>query len=189
MPLKVATSLGRHSCTTGSHLKGNAVKKFITGALMSCIYYIVMASMIFGIYTDQSQFVGIAAAAFWILIVLGIFISCVLGIAASALDSLVDETSLRATIQSMQRFSRKRHIIFRLWGWTCLIAAVALLAYSGWIFTAVCYVLASLFVRLIASVVRDKLSELEKQSDPDWEAILKQRRREVNFSRACNGHG
>ncbi|AHE72778.1 hypothetical protein M942_08560 [Enterobacter ludwigii] len=157
------------------------MKNFITGALISCIYYIVMASMIFGIYTGQSQFVGIAAAAFWILILFGIFISCVIGAAASALDSLVDETSLRATIQSMQRFSRKRNIIFRLWGWICLISAVALLAYSGWIFTAVCYVLASLFVRLIASVVRDKLAEIEKRSAPDWEAILKQRRYEVNF--------
>ncbi|MEI9745856.1 hypothetical protein [Enterobacter ludwigii] len=165
------------------------MKNFITGALISCIYYIVMASMIFGIYTGQSQFVGIAAAAFWILILLGIFTSCVIGAAASALDSLVDETSLRATIQSMQRFSRKRNIIFRLWGWMCLIAAVALLAYSGWIFTAVCYVLASLFVRLIASVVRNKLDEIEKRSDPDWEAILKQRRREMNFFRAGNGHG
>lgn len=157
------------------------MKNFITGALISCIYYIVMASMIFGIYTGQSQFVGIAAAAFWILILFGIFISCVIGAAASALDSLVDETSLRATIQSMQRFSRKRNIIFRLWGWICLISAVALLAYSGWIFTAVCYVLASLFVRLIASVVRDKLAEIAKRSAPDWEAILKQRRYEVNF--------
>lgn len=165
------------------------MKNFITSALTSCIYYIVMASMIFGIFTDQSQFVGIAAAAFWIHILLGIFISCVIGAASSALDSLVDETSLQATIQSMQRFSRKRHIIFRLWGWMCLIAAVALLAYSGWIFTVVCYVLASLFVRLIASVVRDKLDEIEKRSDPDWGETLKQRRREVHFFRAGNGHG
>lgn len=165
------------------------MKNFITGAFMSCIYYIVMASMIFGIYTDQSQFVGIAAAAFWILILLGIFISCVVWVSASALASLVDKTSHQEAIQSLQRFSRKRHIIFRLWGWTCLIAAVAMLTYSGWIFTAVCYVLASLFVRLIASVVRDKLDEIEKRSDPDWEATLKQRRREVNFYRAGNGHG
>ncbi|POZ13678.1 hypothetical protein ACB496_12790 [Lelliottia nimipressuralis] len=153
------------------------MKKLITGALMSAIFYIVMASMIFGIYTGHSQFVGIAAAAFWILILLGIFISCFIGVAASLLESLVGE-SLKTTIESLQRFSRKRHIVIRVWGWGCLIAAVVLLAYSGWIFTAVCYVLASLFVHLVASVVRGKLKKHEERSGEDWEEVLDQRKQE-----------
>ncbi|NTZ48385.1 hypothetical protein FCM30_21860 [Lelliottia aquatilis] len=153
------------------------MKKLITGALMSAIFYIVMASMIFGIYTGHSQFVGIAAAAFWILILLGIFISCFIGVAASLLESLVGE-SLKTTIESLQRFSRKRHIVIRVWGWGCLIAAVVLLAYSGWIFTAVYYVLASLFVHLVASVVRGKLKKHEERSGEDWEEVLDQRKQE-----------
>lgn len=166
------------------------MKKLITGALMSSIYYMVMASMIFGIYTGHSQFIGIAAAAFWILILLGIFISCVIGVAAGSLESLVDKTSQKESIESLQRFSRKRHIVIRVWGWGCLIAAVVLLAYSGWIFTAVCYVLASLFVRLIASVVRDKLEKHEKQSRAElMRNIVQQRRKLHGFTGQGAGHG
>lgn len=150
----------------------------------------VMASLVFGIYTGQSQFVGVAAAAFWLLIVLGIFVGCAYGVTASSLDSLADDESRKAAIESLQRFTKKKNIISRVWGWLCFIASVVLLAYSGWVFTAVCYALASLFVRLIASVVRDKLQKYEKPSGIDWADVLDQRENEQKyFSERGTGHG
>lgn len=189
MPSKVATSLGRHFCTTGSHLKGNAMKKLITGALMSSIYYMVMASMIFGIYTGHSQFVGVSVAAFWLLIVLSIYVGFASALTVSSLDLLVGEP-LKTTIESLKKSVKKSHIIFRIWGEIRFLTAVVLLAYSGWVFTAVCYVLASLFVRIIASVVRDKLKKYEEISGADWEEVLDQREQEQkHFSGRGGGYG
>lgn len=135
------------------------MKKCLTNIVISAIFYIATGSMVLGVYSDWSQFVGVGAVSFWILIFTGIFRGCIYGLTVSALDSLVSDESRNAVTEPLQKFVKKKHIIFRLWGWACFIAAVALVAYSGWILTAVCYVLASLFVSFIASVVRNKLQQ------------------------------
>ena len=42
-----------------------------------------------------------------------------------------------------------------------MVITIVLLAYSGWVFTAVCYALSSLFVRFCMSLARDKVEKLE----------------------------
>lgn len=155
------------------------MKEFFTKLAMSALFYLVMGSMVFGIYTDQHQFVDVAAAAFWILILLGATVGWMILLCFLSLDSLTDEASRAKVIESAGRYSKKSNVIFRLWGWIRFIAAVAMLAYSGWIFTAVCYALTYLFVRLGTSLMRDKLETLRKTAGEDWREVRDQRQREM----------
>ena len=164
---KVATSLGLHSCTTGSHLKGNAMKKFIYKLISEIIHYGLIASLILAVITDNHSILNITAATFWIIIFLGCFFGTAYLAVSYGIKHLKHskyEKTRSDGIAALERFSKRKNIFSRIWGWLCLAIVASLLAYGGWVFTAVCYVLASLFVRLCASLVRDNLSKFNEQS-------------------------
>ncbi|EPS1980447.1 hypothetical protein ACVCDR_005414 [Klebsiella pneumoniae] len=137
------------------------MKKFFIDMIDKDIYYALFAGLAFGSVTSQSNILNIAAAAFWVVILLG----CVIGVfttsLAYAVEKVTDEKSRQSALESLRKIVRRKNVIARWWGWLCTVAIIALLAYSGWVFTAVCYALSSLFVRLCISLARDKV---EKQT-------------------------
>lgn len=64
-------------------------------------------------------------------------------------------------IELLKKAAVKRGIIRRSWNWLCLVLIAGALAYGGWVFTAVVYVITSLICRLCGSIARDKIDELE----------------------------
>lgn len=155
----MATSLGQHFRTTGSPLKGNAMKKFIFGIITEVINYGLIASLILAVITDNHSILNITAATFWIIILLGCFFGPAHVVVAYGIEYTKDEKARADGIAALTRFTKRKNIVRRAWGWLCLAVVTALLAYGGWVFTAVCYVLASLFVQLCASLSRSKLSK------------------------------
>lgn len=137
------------------------MKKFITTAITSIVYYGMLAALLFAAITDTRPLLNVVAAAFWVVILLGGVMGCLYLAIAYGLDSISlskNENAQQENIKLLERLTRRKNLIFRVWGWVCLAAGAALLAYGGWVFTSVCYVLASLFVRLCTSVARDKLT-------------------------------
>ncbi len=136
------------------------MKKFIATAISSVVYYGILAAMIFAVITGTPHLLNVAAAAFWVVILRGGFTGVIYLVIAYGLESSKDEKAQQEGIEFLKKLTRRKNLVSRWWGWVCLAASAAILAYGGWVFTAVCYVLTSLFVRLCASLARDKLTNL-----------------------------
>ena len=65
-----------------------------------------------------------------------------------------------AAIESLRVVFKHSGVLSKIVGWFRLIAIVMLLAYSGWVFTAVSYALCALFSRFIISVGRDEYEKV-----------------------------
>lgn len=159
---KVATSLGLHSCTTGSHLKGNAMKKLFIQA----IYYVLLAALVWAAMTGNSSLLNIAALAFWVIILLGLFGSIVELLIAFGIEYGRDEKDHNETIANLEKFAQKKGFITRAWGWICLVVGSSFLAFGGWVFTAVSYVLVSLFCYLCMAVIRERIAKYKAKVSP-----------------------
>ncbi|EOE8052020.1 hypothetical protein [Klebsiella pneumoniae] len=72
-----------------------------------------------------------------------------------------NDKSGHEALEAVKRITRRKNVIARWWGWVCMVLTIVLLAYSGWVFTAVCYALSSLFVRFCVSLARDKVEKLQ----------------------------
>lgn len=154
----VATSLGRCSCTTGSHLKGNAMKKFMTKAVSNIVSYSLLCLLAFGAVTGDKSLVSITVAAYWVIIFLGLFVGMLILVLSYAKDHAKNEEARQKIVELVLEAVKRKSKFMRFVDWGCLAIIAVLLSYSGWVFTGVCYVLVSLIVKLFLSLARDNVS-------------------------------
>lgn len=138
------------------------MKKFFTESLVKVSYYLLMAVLLFAVFTGANSLLGIVAAAYWVIVVLGMFMGIISLVVMFGIDYSTNEKSRSEGIDLLKRFTERKGAVRRAWGWVCLAVSTALLAYGGWVFTAVTYILASLFVRLCHSLARDKVAKLSE---------------------------
>ena len=137
------------------------MKKFLIDTLNKILYYALLAALAFGSVTGQSNILNVAATAFWVVVFLGVFGGVLTTFLAHGAEHVTDEKTRQSVLESLRKIVRRKNVVARWWGWCCMVATIALLAYGGWVFTAVCYALSSLFVRFCISLARDKV---EKQT-------------------------
>lgn len=135
------------------------MKKLFVETLNKILYYALFAALAFGSVTGKSNVLNMSAAAFWIVILLGIVVGILTSFLAYGVEHVADEKTRQSILESLRKIVRRKSAIARLWGWLCMVATIALLAYGGWVFTAVCYAITSLFVRLCISLARDKVEK------------------------------
>lgn len=137
------------------------MKNFLIDTLNKILYYALLAALAFGSVTGQSNILNVAATAFWVVVFLGGVVGIITIFLAHGAEHITDEKSRQSVLESLRKIVRRKNVIARWWGWFCMMATIALLAYGGWVFTAVCYALSSLFVRFCISLARVKV---EKQT-------------------------
>lgn len=140
------------------------MKKFMFIVITEAINYGLMASLIVAALTDNDSILNITATAFWIIIFLGCFFGAANVVVSYGIKYSTNEKELADGLVALERFSKQRNVFRRAWGWLCLAVVTGLLAYGGWVFTAVCYVLASSFVRLCASLVRENIRKYKERT-------------------------
>jgi hypothetical protein len=160
---KVATSLGQHLRTTGSHLKGNAMKKLFTKAIAHVISNGLLCLLAYASYSGSKSLVSISVAAYWVIMFLGLFIGCLMLVLSVAKDYAKDAETKDKAIGLVGEVTKRKSKLSRTLGWIYLCLIVALLAYSGWVFTAVFYVLVSLIVKLLISFARDNIIDSKSE--------------------------
>lgn len=136
------------------------MKKFSTNVISQVIYYSLLGAMIFGTLTGQADIISISVAALWVVIVLGCIFGALTAFVAYGSEKVRDEKARAETLDSVREIVKRKKKLTRYWGWFCMAMVIAMLAYSGWVFTAVCYVLSSLFVTLCIYLAREKVEEL-----------------------------
>ncbi|KHM28094.1 hypothetical protein [Klebsiella aerogenes] len=137
------------------------MKKFLTDTFSQVIYYGLLVALVFATFTGQNNILSVAAAAFWVVIALGAVISPLTLFLAYGAGQVSDKKTASEALETVKKITRRKNVIARWWGWICMVLTIVLLAYSGWVFTAVCYALSSLFVRFCVSLARDKVEKLQ----------------------------
>lgn len=138
------------------------MKKIIISVFSESLYYALIAALAFASYAGSHSLLNVAAMAYWVVIMLGLFVSALYISMAYALENSKNAENRQKTIDALTRYSKKKNIFHRYLSWLLLALIVCLLAYGGWVFTAVCYSLTSFFCRLCVSLVRDKLDKISK---------------------------
>lgn len=138
------------------------MKKIIISIFSETLFYALIATLAFALYVGSHSLLNIAAMAYWVVILLGVFMSCVYGFMAFALKYSSNADDREKTVEALTRYSKKKNAFFRYLSWFHLALIVCLLAYGGWVFTAVCYAIASFFARICIVLVRDELEKLNK---------------------------
>lgn len=138
------------------------MKKIIISIFSETLFYALIATLAFASYVGSHSLLNIAAMAYWFVILLGVLGGCLYGFMAFALKYSSNADDRQKTIEALTRFSKKKNTFFRYLSWFHLALIVCLLAYSGWVFTAVCYALASFFTRMCIVLIREELEKLNK---------------------------
>lgn len=142
------------------------MKKTFASILAGILHYTTLLSLLWGVYTGKSNIISMASAAIWIVILLGIIVGVITLLIAFGASHSTDQKKRQEGVEYLKRFSKRRGIAVRTWGWVTLITTAILLAYSGWAFTAVCHVMTSLFLRFCAAIARAGVAESEKHGQP-----------------------
>jgi len=135
------------------------VKKFLIKALISSSSYVVLALLAYGSLAGITSLVGVAAAVYWVIIILGLLVGVLISIFSYVIPGEKDEQKKQKLITIVQEAVKKRNPILRGISWIFFIVITLLLAYSGWVFTAVSYALSALIVKFLLSIARDNVKE------------------------------
>lgn len=136
------------------------MKKFLIKALITSSSYVVLALLAYGSLAGITSLVGVAAAVYWVIIVLGLLVGVLISIFSYVIPGEKDEQKKQKLITIVQEAVKKRNPILRGISWIFFIAITLLLAYSGWVFTAVSYALSALIVKFLLSIARDNVKEV-----------------------------
>lgn len=140
------------------------MKKFMIKVITSVISYGLLALLIYGSLTDTASLVGVAAAAYWVIVVLGLCVGMLILIVSYVIPGEKDEQKKQKLLAIIQDSVKKRNPILCGISWIFFITIIALLAYSGWVFTAVSYALSALIVKFMFSIARGNVNEITAQS-------------------------
>ncbi|MGH1594100.1 DNZ54_00345 family protein [Yersinia proxima] len=129
--------------------------------IYQAISLVLLATLIFSVLTERESITAIVVSAYWIVIFLAAFVSVAVMLVTALVTIETNAEKKEKLIELLKKATVKRGIIRRSWNWLCLVLIAGALAYGGWVFTAVVYVITSLICRLCGSIVRDKMDELE----------------------------
>ncbi|WP_275146199.1 hypothetical protein [Citrobacter portucalensis] len=136
------------------------MKKFMTKAVSNIVSYSLLCLLAFGSVTGAKALVSITVAAYWVIILLGLFVGMLILLLSYAIDLVKDEAAKQKVIDAVREAVKRKSKFMRFVDWSCVAAIAVLLAYSGWVFTGVCYVLVALIVKFCLSMARDNVTTL-----------------------------
>ncbi|HDC4567344.1 hypothetical protein [Enterobacter cloacae] len=143
------------------------MKKFLTKLFAEIVSVGLVALLSYSVWEGIASLTAIAAAAYWIIIALSIFVGLVACIGIWAIEKELevnsDPVKREKLIASLEATFKKQGFLRKSVSWLNLIIVVCLLAYSGWVFTAVTYVLIALLCKFVISMGREKFENLKQQ--------------------------
>ncbi|MFZ4219704.1 hypothetical protein ACEV6Q_17865 [Enterobacter ludwigii] len=134
------------------------MKKIFIPIVIETIRYTILSFLFWGAITGRDNVVSMASAAIWIIIFLSGFAGTITLLIAIAVERMVKNK--QDAIKYLEGVSKRGNIVVRTWGWVVFIATAILLAYSGWVFTAVCYAMTSIFARFCIAIARNSHAEI-----------------------------
>ncbi|MBS6076093.1 MAG: hypothetical protein KIB03_14605 [Citrobacter freundii] len=135
------------------------MKKFLSSVLGYVVTHTILLLLVLSVLTENENFASIAISVKWVIIVLGWFITVAMVVLSFA---LVDE-SWRGDKENILKIlidlTKKKGVFRRFYSWLTFSVAICLMAYTGWVVSAVVYGITSFLFTLGASISRDKIEE------------------------------
>lgn len=113
-------------------------------------------SMSAGVFYQIEGLVTLAVAINWMLCILAIPIAVIIVVASAMYERSGEDTKVKLA-KLLVDAAKKKTGIARFIGWVTFIAMTCLYAWSGWIVTAIVYVMASLIIKFASSFARDEV--------------------------------
>lgn len=135
------------------------MKKFFTKLVANATDYALLIILMYSVMQGVKSLTGLTVAAYWVIMALAFFLGPLIYFISHAAKNAKDEESRRKALEFVESAVKKKNLLIRFVGCLKLISICCLLAYGGWIFTAVCYALMSLYLRLLISLARDNVAE------------------------------
>lgn len=137
------------------------MKSLISSVVGSLIAHSVLVLLILSVVVENKSLAAIAVSANWVFVVLGWFVSAMCIILSHALMDGSYKGNKAEICKTLSVFTKKKGALRRLYGWLTFTVVLCLLAYSGWVVTAVIYALTSFIFTVCASIARDKINEYQ----------------------------
>lgn len=133
--------------------------------LITLLSFATLLLMAFGVYTGSDGAVSFVVAYIWVLCLLGIPTAALIVLMAASMTATSDKAKKQKLWCQLTKVCKKPTLIGRCWRWATFLAMCAMLAYSGWIFTTVVYVISVITMAFAAGIGRDAVSDLMFASD------------------------
>lgn len=125
----------------------------------SFIAYVLSLSLLVamgaGILLPMSGLVTVVISITWVICILAIPIAIVTIAASELYESSKGETRKKIG-KLLSDAAKKKNIIARITGWSTFLVMTFMFAWSGWVITAISYVLASLIILFAKSIAKDE---------------------------------
>lgn len=115
----------------------------------------LIAALAAGTTLKIDGLVTVSVAVTWVLCLIGLVVAIIMMASASSY-SMVDGKAKEKVGALLTDAAKTKSLARKLFGWTTFMLTVGLLAWSGWVVTAVVYGLSSLIIRLARSMARDE---------------------------------
>ncbi|HHR5652030.1 TPA: hypothetical protein ACS62G_004195 [Klebsiella oxytoca] len=92
------------------------MKKLLIDTLNKILYYALLAALAFGSATGQSNVLNVAAAAFWVVVFLGVAVGVLTIFLAHGAEHVTDEKTRQSVLESLRKIVRRKNVIARYWG-------------------------------------------------------------------------
>jgi|GEM_PF-6958091 len=119
------------------------------------ITLLMLIGMTAGTHYQIDGLITVCVSISWMLSILVLPVAFAI-IAVSLLYEKSSGESRKKLEKTLVDAAKKKSLIAKAFGWASFIAMTALFAWSGWIVTAVVYVLASLIMKLANSIAKDE---------------------------------
>ncbi len=115
----------------------------------------LLIAMAAGVFYQIEGLITLVVSINWVICLLAIPIAAAL-VVASVMFEKANESSRIKLAKLLIESAKKKSFIARITGWSSFLAMTALFAWSGWVGTAIAYVLASLIIKFANSIARDE---------------------------------
>lgn len=135
------------------------MKKFLNSVLVSLVTHTILLLLVLSVLTENENLASIAISVNWVLVVLGWLVTVVMVILSFALVDKSWRGDKENILKILIDLTKKKGIFRRFYGWLTFSVAICLMAYTGWVVSAVIYGITSFLFTLGASIARDKIEE------------------------------
>ncbi|MDE9691021.1 hypothetical protein L2101_22390 [Citrobacter portucalensis] len=135
------------------------MKKFLSSVLGSLVTHTILLLLVLSVLTENENLASIAISVNWVLVVLGWLVTVVMVILSFALVDKSWRGDKENILKILIDLTKKKGIFRRFYGWLTFSVAICLMAYTGWVVSAVIYGITSFLFMLGASIARDKIEE------------------------------
>jgi hypothetical protein len=133
------------------------MKKFLSSVFATVVVHSILLLLVLSVATENESLASIAISVNWVLVLLAWLLTIAVLIMSFALVDRSWGGDKESIFKILSELTKKKGIIRRIYGWITFASALCLMAYAGWVVSAVVYGLTAFIFSVSASIARDKI--------------------------------